>query len=228
MKETFYFFLILSSNLCFSQFAIVHDADGYVNVRNTPKTGKNISEKLDNGFVVYAFEPQGNWINVDYKKNGKELHGYIYKDKINYISDYKNIPMQSNLNGKVILADKAIKIEITETQFIKANHKLKFLSNSPSILEKIDNLTIFGTDGNIPKREYRSITVEIENEKIAIPASALQNLYEPTLEYTAANYDEVNNILYLHSSNSDGAGGYEILWIVENNKFKSRVEAYAF
>ena len=34
---------------------------------------------------------------------------------------------------------------------------------------KIDNSQIFGTDGNIPKREYKSIQIEINNIKIELP-----------------------------------------------------------
>lgn len=58
--------------------------------------------------------------------------------------------------------------------------------------------------------------------------SALKNLYEPNLEYTNANYDEKNNILYIQALNGDGAGGYIIVWIIEGNKYKSRVEATPF
>lgn len=153
MNKFFYLFLFLSSNFCFSQFAIVNDSDGYVNVRSSAKIANNISDKLDNGFVVYSFEPEGNWVNVDYQKNGKDLHGYIYKDKIKEITQFKNIPLKSNSNGKAILADKTFKIEITETNFIKAKHKFKFLDNDSDIVIKIDNLGIYGTDGGIPKRE---------------------------------------------------------------------------
>lgn len=228
MKKTFYLFLILSSNFCFSQFAIIHDADGYVNVRSSAKIANNISDKLDNGFVVYYFEPQGNWSNVDYQKNGKDLHGYIYKDKFKDIASFKKIPLKSNINGKAILFNKTIKIELTETKFIKANHKFKFLDKDSDIVIKIDNLGIFGTDGGIPKTEYKSIDVQIKNEKIEIPASALKNLFEPNLEYSEAYYDEANNILYIQALNGDGAGGYTILWIIEWNKYKSRVEASPF
>ena len=71
-------FTLIMSQVIFGQFAIISDKDGFVNVRNSANIGNNISEKLENGFVIYSFEPKGNWINIDYKKNGKELNGYIY------------------------------------------------------------------------------------------------------------------------------------------------------
>jgi hypothetical protein len=228
MKGIIYIFLVFNFNFCFSQFGIINDLDGFVNVRSSAEKGNNISDKLENGFIVYYFEPKGNWINIDYKKNGKELNGYIYKDRIKYITDFQKIPLKSELDGKVNLENENIKIEISETKFIKEKHKLKFLKNDKSILEKIDNLQIFGTDGNIPKREYKSINIEINNVKMKLPSIALKNLYEPSLYNSKASYDEKNDILYIISSNSDGAGGYEIIWIIEKKKYKYRIEAYGF
>lgn len=202
--------------------------DGFVNVRRSAEKGNNVTDKLENGFIVYYFEIEGNWINIDYKKNGKELNGYIYKDKIKYITDFQKIPLKSELDGKVMLENENLKIEISETKFIKEKHKLKFLKNDKSILMEIDNLHFFGTDGNIPKREYKSIQIEINNIKIELPNEALKNLYEPSLYNTKANYDEKNDILYIFSSNSDGAGSYEIIWVIEKMKYKYRIEAYGF
>ena len=69
--------------------------DGFVNVRSSAEKGNNISDKLESGFIVYYFESEENWVNIDYKKNGKELNGYIYKDRIKYITDFTN---RSDLN----------------------------------------------------------------------------------------------------------------------------------
>jgi hypothetical protein len=228
MKRIIYFFLILNFNLCFSQFGIINDLDGFVNVRSSAEKGNNISDKLENGFIIFSMEPENNWAAINYKKNGKELDGYIYKDRIKYLSDFRKIPLILNQKGKAKIESGNIKVEIIETKFIKEKHKLKFYKNNKTQLDKIDDLQIFGTDGNIPKREYKSIKIQIDNIKFDLPNEALQNLYEPNLGNSIAYYDEINDILYLTSSNSDGAGGYEILWIIEKKKYKSRIEAYGF
>jgi hypothetical protein len=228
MKGIIYFFLILNFNFCLSQFGIINDLDGFVNVRSSAEKGNNISDKLENGFIVYYFESEGNWINIDYKKNGKNLNGYIFKDRIKYITDFQKISLKSELDGKVKLENENVKIEISDTKFIKEKHKLEFLKNDKSVLVKIDNFQIFGTDGNIPKSEYKSIQIEIDNIKIVLPNEALKNLYEPSLYNSKANYDEKNDILYVFSSNSDGAGSYEIIWVIEKMKYKYRIEAYGF
>lgn len=228
MKFTFTLIILFIFNFCFAQFAIIKDVDGYVNVRRTPENAYNKTDKLVNDYVVYAFQPQGNWINIDYKKNGALLNGYIYKDRIKFISDFPAVLLKSNSNGKAILESKEVKIELIETAFIQENHKLTYHNNQKSQLHKIDGLQIFGKDGDLPTRQYKSITVEFKDVKIQLPPDALQNLFEPTLFNSRANYDATNKVLYISSSNSDGAGGYEIVWIIENFKYKSRVEAYNF
>ena len=120
-----------------------------------------------------------------------------------------------------------MKIEISGTNFIRKKYKLTFYKNTNQ-LDKIDDLPIFGTDGNIPKKEYKSINIEINNEKIRLPHIALKNLYEPNLLFAGANYDQKNDILYIYSSNSDRAGSYEVIWVIEKKKFKERIEAYGF
>ena len=224
-----YYFLYLLVCLTPLLFVgIIKDIDGFVNVKSTPESTINITDKLPNYFVVYAFNAGSNWINVDYKKNGAALNGYIYKDRIKYISDFKTIPLKSNHNGKAILENEIVKIEITETDFIKENHKLTYHKNQKSQLDKIDDLKIFGKDGELPTRQYKSITVEFKEAKIQLASRALANLYEPSLFNSTANYDEVKNVLYISSSNSDGAGGYEVIWIIENYRYKSRIEAFDF
>ena len=222
-----FIFTFIMSPAIFGQFAIISDKDGFVNVRSTAEIGNNISDKLENGFVVYSFEPKDNWINVDYKKNGKELNGYIYKDRIKFITDFTAVVQKSNYDGVIELGDENVKIEIRGTYFMREKHKLTFYKNTNQ-LDKIDGLKIFGTDGNIPNKEYKSIKIEISNRKITLPNVALKNLYEPNLLFAGANYDEKNDILYIYSSNSDGAGSYEVIWVIEKKKFKERIEAYGF
>ncbi|WP_337965785.1 hypothetical protein [uncultured Flavobacterium sp.] len=228
MKNVLCILFLLNLSFSYSQFAIVKDSDGYVNVRSSREIANNISDKLDNGFIIYYFEPKENWANINYKKNGKELNGYIYKGKIKFIGDFTNIPLKLNQVTEVLFDSPNVKVKITESPFVKEKHKLQFIKEDSDILKKIDNLDFLGTDGEIPKRQYKSIEVQINNIKVPIPNEALKNLYEPSLSDSKINYDKINDILYIQSSNGDGAGGYEIIWVIEKKKYKNRIEMSAF
>lgn len=218
----------MSFNFCFSQYGIITDKDGYANVRNSNEKTNNIIDKLDNGTIVYYFESEENWINIDYTKKGKELNGYIYKDRIKLLTDLKDIPFKSFENQTAKFESEKTKVLITTGNFIKSNHKLTCLKNDPNVLTKINGQKILGTDGRIPEKEYKSIEIEIDNIKIQLPEIALKNLFEPNIENAKINYDYKTDTLYIQSMNGDGAGGYVVLWIVEKKKFKERHETYGF
>lgn len=228
MKAISSILFVLFLNNAFGQFAVIKDNDGYVNIRTEASKGNNISDKLNNGFVVYCFEPKNNWINIDYSKNDKDRSGYLYKDRIQYLSEFTEIPLIKETQTKVIFKKNDITIILESQNFNSNSAKLSFLKNDKSILEKINGKLFWGTDGEIPKKAYKSITVTLGNNSIELPKNSFDDLFEPTLFKTQINYDQKSDTLYITSSNSDGAGGYEIVWIIEKGKYKERKIAYGF
>lgn len=220
--------LVFWMNPSHAQFAVVHDPDGFVNVRSDASSSGKIGHKIENGRVVYSFESTGNWMNVDYEKKGELQNGFVYKDRLKPIPDFAEIPLVSNSDGKVLLQNANFEIEIVQTAFVRKNHKLTYSGDNKDFLTEIDDSAFFGTDGGIPTRQYKSITIEIDGKKISLPAAALANLFETTLHNSRANYDASADTLYIHSMNSDGAGGYDVIWVIEKGVYKNRFVAYGF
>ena len=212
MKSFFSTCWVLASNFVFGQFAIIYDKDGFSNIRSSTEKGNNIIDKLENGHLVYFFETNGNWTNVDYTKNKKELNGQVYKDRLKYISDFQVIPILLKEKNKVIHNKDSIKIIIAEQKFEKSKYKLTFNKENKNQLEYINNKRYWGTDGQIPRTEYKSIEIYIGIKRILMPKISLDNLFETSLYNTQVNYDKKNDILYIQSMNSDGAGSYEVIW----------------
>ncbi|MEN2489942.1 hypothetical protein AAYQ05_19220 [Flavobacterium sp. B11] len=227
MKKIFLLCIILSRINAFAQFAVIKDNDGYVNIRTEASKGNNISDKLNNDFVVYCFEPVNNWINIDYSKNNKDLSGYLYKDRVKYLSDFEKIPLVKETKTKVVFQKGDIAISIESKNFESSTAKLTF-SKDKSFLEKINGKQFWGTDGGIPKTAFKSITITIESQTIELPKNAFEDLYEPSLFNTKTNYDKNSNTLYISSSNSDGAGSYELVWVIKKGQYKERKVAYGF
>ena len=232
MKKIIYFLLLINLSISYGQefeFAIIKDIDGFVNVRNTKNLNENnIVDKLENGFVVTHFGAEGNWILIDYEKNGKFQNGYVYKDRVLNISKFTKLTKKQIIENEVILANRKVEIKITEKEFEKTKHSFKYYKENPNQLYLIDEKEIFGTDGNIPKKEYNSIVIKIDTLKIELPNEAIENLYEPKLEFTNANFDEKTETYYIQSLNGDGAGGYAIIWIIEKGKYKKRITTTPF
>jgi hypothetical protein len=232
MNKILYLILFINFSISYSQefeFAVINDKDGFVNVRSSNKIEENnIVDKLENGFVVSHFGAEGNWILVDYEKNGKDLNGYIYKSRIKNISNFTEIPKENTSTNEITFSNKNFEIKIIEKQFDKTKHSFKYYNENPNQLNEIDGKEIFGTDGNIPKMEYKNITISFKNNIIELPKESIENLYEPNFEYTKCNYNEKEKALYIQSMNSDGAGGYVVIWIIKNGEYINRITSVPF
>ncbi|QLC67623.1 hypothetical protein LPB248_15300 [Flavobacterium sp. LPB0248] len=228
MKKIFVFLMMFTRINASAQFAVIKDNDGYVNIRTEASKGNNISDKLNNGFVVYCFEPKNNWINIDYSKNDKDKSGYLYKDRVQYLSEFTKIPLIKETQTKVIFEKDGLSISIESKKFESNTAKLSYFKDSKSIVKKINGKHFWGTDGGIPKTTFKSITIDMGSQTIELPKNAFEDLYEPSLFNTKINYDKNSDILYISSSNSDGAGSYELIWIIEKGQYKERKVAYGF
>lgn len=204
-------------------FAIISDKDGFVHVRNSKEVNDtNIIDKLENGFVINYLEREGNWINIRYEKDAKEFSGFIFKDRLKDIYSFGELQGRSINSNEFKVSNKNIEIVVSDKNFIASEHSIINKKNQKDLIEMIDGKKIFGTDGYLPKREYKAVEIKINGLKVSLPKETLQNLFEPTIEYTVANYDDKSQTLYIRCDNSDGSASYAVIWVIEKGKFKQR------
>ncbi|QYJ69133.1 hypothetical protein [Flavobacterium litorale] len=239
--------LFLKAIYCFGQenstepvgiyeFVIITDPeDSFVNLRNTPNIKGSIDKQLQNGKVMFAYEQDGNWILVERSKaeglkNDIATSGYVHKSRVKKISSLKEVKNTSSTNNSISFTSENIFVQITQRNFVKSEHKC-FYSDDEYYhydkgiynLELIDGKEPWGTDGNIPRMEYKNITIKIDGKTITLPEQSYKNLYEPNLSNTSVHYDTAKDTLYIIANNSDGAGAYATVLIIENKKYKERV-----
>lgn len=204
-------------------FAIIADKDGFVQVRKSKELiDTNIIDKLQNGFVINYLERDGYWINIRYEREDKEFSGFIFRDRLKDIYSFMELQGRSITTNEFKLSNKSIEITISDKNFVAGEHSIINKKDQKSIIDLIDGKEMFGTGGALPQREYKSIDIKINGVKISMPKEALQNLYEPTIEYTVANYDDKSQTLYIRSDNSEGSASYAVIWVIEKGKFKQR------
>ena len=219
------FFLI--SNVVFAQvieggaFAVINDKDGYVNVRKEKSVHSKVLKKLDNNTLIFVLEYDkayyGNWIYADNE-------GYIYNDRVKWIEKLPKIAKGITKGNTIVFEGKEIQVTLSTEKFDKSKHSFKYHKEYRDIIEKIDGKLFWGTDGNMPKREYKSIEVKIRGKQVSIPQSAYNDLYESYLytEFNSVHYDKDNDILYIVALNGDGAGAYMVCWQIEKGVYKGR------
>lgn len=224
MKSLLSFCLLMLSAPVIAQYAIVNDPDGSCYMRSEPKKGDNVVHTFPNGTIVYCVPvaPEGDWEYIDHKINGEYLGGYIHQSRLNFVSGYGKIPVIKQTEKSIELASATIKIIAVQKDFNPENRIIIYSTENRGMIDTIDGQNPWGTDGNMPRTEYESITVWLGDKKLELPKEAIAGLYEPHIGHLTATYNPDKDTLYIEASGSDAAGGYDVLWVIENGKYKER------
>ena len=178
-------------------------------------------KNLYNYTLIFVLEydkaQEGNWIYADNE-------GYIYNDRVKWIHNFPQIAKGIAKGNTIVFEGKEIQVVLSTEKFDKSKHSFKYHKEYRDVIEKIDGKLFWGTDGNMPKREYKSIEVKIRGKQVSIPQSAYGDLYESYLytEFNSVHYDKDNDILYIVANNGDGAGSYMVCWQIEKGVYKGR------
>ena len=225
-QNIFIALIMLAGSSCLAQdimeFAVVNDSkDSFVNLRADASAKSKVVQKLANGTVVYALSQKDNWISVEFGEGKKVVSGYIYKSFATLLPTFKEIKLNASTTNSAFFTGDGIAVTITKGKFIKDKHTYTY--SKDNILETIDGKEIWGTDGTMPTTQYTNVTVTFGEHKVELPQTAFLNLFNPNLEDTHVYYDSSTETLYITAVNSDGAGGYCAVLIIQGKKYKGRV-----
>jgi hypothetical protein len=147
------------------------------------------------------------------------LEGYIYKNRVSFIPSWKEIKNIDPTNGIGIFKAGDLNLSVRRSTFNPKNHKLSFILGKE--LVKIDAEPFWGTDGERPQKVTSSVTITQKGNEINIPSIAFSDLYEPNLRSISLSFSS-ENTTYIKMDNSDGAGGYSVIWIIKGTDYVGR------
>ena len=202
-------------------FAIINDKDGYVNVRKEGNIHSKVIKKLNNNTLIYVYEydrtRDGSWIQTD-------EDGYIYNDRVKWIEKLPKAAKGIEKKNTIHFSGKDIRVTLTSQKFDKSKHSFVYYKETHHSIEKIDGKPFWGTDGEMPREEYKNIRIYINGKQVSLPKSAYDDLYEPTFytEHNSIYYDKELDSYYIVATNSDGAGAYIVCWQIEKGVYKGR------
>ncbi len=78
----------------------------------------------------------------------------------------------------------------------------------------------WGTDFSLPNLAYNKMWFKSNGKTIHLNTDGLFN---PNLKTTNIFINKATNSIYIIAQNSDGAGSYSALWLIENGKFTRRI-----
>jgi hypothetical protein len=144
------------------------------------------------------------------------------------------IPILSFTDTTAIFKKDSLLIKIFLTRFDTIGHTLTYYKSQLRSLALIDGKPFFGTDGEVPRTRIKSVIFQNGKQLFRFPAYAISGLYEPnfyyrnfqdnTLQLTCKVFQSLDKRRhYIYMQNSDGAGGYVLTWVIQDNKYLTRV-----
>ncbi len=221
--KLFFLFVAFTSNLIFGQIAVIQDKDGYTNVRQAPNSSSTIIHTIyENEVFWYNNEEPDqvpDWIRVNIPKNRYSvgcsdsdiLVGWIHKSRLLPLEELEKAAKE-DLQFEYILSD-----------FDSKNRIIDYHDNK--WVTWIDGRPIWGTDGNLPSIEVTGIHAKVENIQIEISPIMYSDIYQCNNRFQAYKNGDT---YFLFQSNSDGAGYYEIVWVLTTKGLKQRLVGSLF
>lgn len=149
------------------------------------------------------------------------------------------IPLLTCTDSSASFSDSNITVQIYGSKFIPGGHKLTYVKSPDASLILIDDKPFWETDGEVPNEKIKSVVFRHGKYQMTLPDNAISDLYEPnfctknrgtgttTFHCKVYRSDDKKRV-YIYMVNSDGAGGYEVTWVIQDSKYYTRVVDYGF
>lgn len=222
---------VLLIKATYAQTALIKDPDGYCNVRQSASSKSKVIDTLHNDRIVFVFSDaaEGDWFPVDYYKGNRNssnqsLSGYIHKSRITFLTSLTKFKQVILNNNTLKLQLDSFQLTMTQVSFNKKSRHLKYdkPQGEQTFVKSIDNKFPWGTDGNIPRKEYKSVHFKNADSTLNFPANTFKDLFEPNLDMTMTYLDKRTGKFYIEAVNSDGAGGYVVIWTIKDRQIIGR------
>ena len=196
----------------YGQVATIIDSDGWTNVRQTPDSKGVIIHKLYENEVFMYIDVEdkeaGDWVKVSIPKNKFSLEkwdasyiiGYIHKSRLLILDELEQY------KGNAFSF---------QYQLGPFNAKGRILNDmGDGIITGINGRPVWGQDGGLPKVQVNAIKVNIADKTIQLHPVFFNDIFECTNDFKVYRNKDT---YFVHQWNSDGAGGYFIIWVFNKN-----------
>jgi hypothetical protein len=205
-------------------YAIIEDKDGFTNIRQEPNAKSKIVGTIKEDDIFYYFSDKGQkeWYSI-YRKNNKKS-GYVHKSRVKSLVSLPYVVHKKAVKDTLFFKNDSIDAKIIINTFIPKQHKIEKKNN---FIFKIDGKEPRGRDGGLPNTGIKNIQVKIGDNVVDIPQSELDDLFQPSFG-TPTIYIGQKETIFLEMSGGDGAGYYEVAFVIKNRKYVKRYVFYSF
>ncbi|TRZ45119.1 hypothetical protein [Robertkochia solimangrovi] len=201
-------FFLLTFQLVIGQVAIINDPDGWTNVREAPDGKSEVIHRIYEN-EVFWYDPELSEIQQDW------IPIYIPKNKFSFGNSMSNVINGFIHKSRILPLDSLKSYSGNDFSF---EYEIVDFDSTNRIIDKqdeiwvtfIDGRPVHGTDGNLPKTQVKNIEVKINSKSIKVHQLFYSDIFE--CDNTFDTF-KIGDTYFVYQSNSDGAGGYEIVWV---------------
>ena len=196
---------------------IVEDADGYTNLRAAANLDSKVVGKVLSGGPVFVDpEPENGFHSVSLDKEDDYSDRYIHGSRLKPVTGWKAFGPEGSTG---VLKHGGFEAVVKDPAFVASEHRV---TRNADGMVLVNGKVPWGRDGGEPNRLLK-LVVSIGGKAVDLPAEATDNLYEPNLDTLVllTPGDPAEHAL-LMMANSDGAGGYYVVWAFENGDYRGR------
>lgn len=196
---------------------VVEDADGHSNLRSGASLEAKVVGKVLSGGPVFVDPDSRSGFHLVYlDREDGPAERYLHGSRLKPVDHWKAVG-PDGATGR--LSHKAFVVEVGAPAFDAAGHKI---TRNADGMVMVDGKVPWGEDGGEPSRGL-SLLVSIAGKPVEVPAAATDNLYEPNLEtLVLLTPGDPAERAFLMMQNSDGAGGYVVVWAFEKGVYRGR------
>ncbi len=179
-----------------------------------------------------------NFLKMQEKDVRADLSQFTFAGISESLTKHKltEVPVKNVSNSEVDFDNDTIQVQIKTGGFDATKHKVTWFDDKYAV--KLDNHPFWGTENKIPTSSIASVIALIDGDTVVIPPAAYADLYQPKLYFNDAKgstksycniYESANHHnYYIYMLNGEGAGRYEVTWVIQDKHYLRRVVDWGF
>ncbi|WP_295708173.1 SH3 domain-containing protein [uncultured Neisseria sp.] len=218
-------------------FALVHDADGHTNLRESPDLKAKVLAKIPNGTPLECVEElsenRSDFCFVQLQQASADDSGFIHRSRLIFPASDKSfirLREQSGRDDTLILSGSGQKVHIIARRIHPKRSDFSGISKDKYTARLYQGKPFYGVDSIIPKSVFALESITLNGQ--TVPASELQGLFSPDFAATArssnvyqgweAYYRGSDKTLYLFGRQGADGAPFGVCFIFKDGKFQRR------
>ena len=218
-------------------FALVHDADGHTNLRESPDLNAKVLAKIPNGTPLKCLGDGGegslSFCTAQLQQPAAEDYGFIHYSRLIFPASDKSfvrLREQSGRDDTLTLSGSGQKVHIVARRIHPKRNDFSGINKDKYTARLYQDKPFYGTDSTIPKSVFALERITLNGQ--TVPAAELQGLFSPDFASTArgsnvyqgweAYYRSSDKTLYLFGRQGSDGNPFSVCFIFKDGKFQRR------